>query len=48
MEDKTTKPLNHIRIGFNSRVGSIIRYASSLLSEQKFRELHLSAIGGAM
>jgi len=43
-----TKPLNEIRIGFRSRVRNIVNYAQSLLKENSFRSLHLSAIGGAI
>src|SRR4051812_10387945 len=42
------KPLNEIRVGFNSRVRNIIRYSNVLLKEQNFRSLHFSAIGGAI
>jgi hypothetical protein len=46
--EDTNKPLNEIKIGFQSRVRNIVRYANILLKENNFRSLHLSAIGGAI
>ena len=49
MERKeNTKPMNEIRIGFQSRVRNIINYANVLLKENNFRVINLSAIGGAI
>lgn len=46
MESKNEK--NHIRVGFNSRVGNIIRYVNALISEDKPKTIVFSAIGGAI
>jgi hypothetical protein len=49
MERKeNAKPVNEIRIGFQSRVRNIINYANVLLKENNFRSINLSAIGGAI
>jgi len=45
---QNTKPSNEIKVGFETRVGNVVRYCNGLLNEQKIRELHFSAIGGAV
>jgi hypothetical protein len=45
---QSTGEKNHIRIGFNTRVGNVIRYVTELLNTDKPRSLHFSAIGGAI
>ena len=42
------KELNHVRIGMGTRVRNVIVYCNSLLKEKNFRDLHFSAIGGAI
>lgn len=40
---------NHIRIGYNTRVGNVIRYVNALIKEDKnVRSLNFTAIGGAI
>lgn len=46
MESKNEK--NHIRVGFNSRVGNVIRYVNALISEDKPKTIVFCAIGGAI
>ena len=46
--DKARKPANDIRIGFHSRVGSIISYCERLLKENNLRSLNFSAVGGSI
>ena len=46
--DKTKKPANDIRIGFRSRVGSVISYCEKLLKENNLRTLNFSAVGGSI
>lgn len=46
--DKTRKPANDIRIGFHSRVGSIISFCERLLKENNLRTLNFSAVGGSI
>jgi hypothetical protein len=49
MENKQqTKEANDVRIGMNTRVGNVIKYCTSILAEKKLRELHFSAVGGAI
>ena len=47
-QQQPTKPENQIRIGINSRVGSIIRYVNLLIKDNKFKFYDFSAIGGAI
>lgn len=42
------KEINDIRIGMSSRVRNIIRYCNSIIKNQAVRELHFSAVGGAI
>jgi hypothetical protein len=42
------KEINDIRIGMSSRVRNIIRYCNSIIKDQGVRELHFSAVGGAI
>ena len=46
--DKTKKQANDIRIGFRSRVGSVISYCEKLLKENNLRTLNFSAVGGSI
>ena len=46
--DKSKKPANDIRIGFRSRVGSVISYCEKLLKENNLRTLNFSAVGGSI
>ena len=48
MVSKETKPENHLRIGAQTGVGSIVRYVSNLIKENKFTEFEFSAIGIAV
>lgn len=41
--EKTKKEANDIRIGFRSRVGSVISYCEKLLKENNLRTLNFSA-----
>jgi len=45
---KTETEKNHIRIGYQTRVGNVIKYVTALLKEQNFKTLQFSAIGGAI
>ena len=42
------KPVNDIRVGFNSRTGSLVNYCEKLLKENNIRELNFSAVGGSI
>jgi hypothetical protein len=46
--DKEKKPVNDIRISFNSRIGGIVSYCEKLLNQDKLRELNFSAVGGSI
>ena len=46
--EKDKKPVNDIRISFNSRIGAIVRYCEKLLKEDNMRELNFSAVGGSI
>ncbi len=46
--ENANKELNDIRVGINSRVRNVIGYCNSILSEKKVRDLHFSAVGGAI
>lgn len=48
MEKRENKSLNDIRLGQNTRVRNVIRYCNSIIKENNFRELHFSAVGGAI
>ena len=39
---------NQIKIGFNTRIGSVVTYSRALLDNDKFTTLSYSAIGGAI
>jgi len=45
---ETPKEINDIRIGMSSRVRNIIRYCNSIIKNQGVKELHFSAVGGAI
>lgn len=45
--DKTAKAPNDIRIGFRTRVGSVVSYCEQLLKE-KTKTLNFSAVGGSI
>ena len=42
------KPVNDIRVGFNSRIGGLVNYCERLLKENNIRELNFSAVGGSI
>ena len=42
------KPVNDIRVGFNSRIGGLVNYCEKLLKENNIRELNFSAVGGSI
>ena len=42
------KPVNDIRVGFNSRISSLVNYCERLLKENNIRELNFSAVGGSI
>ena len=42
------KPVNDIRVGFNSRISGIVNYCQRLLKENNMRELNFSAVGGSI
>ena len=42
------KAPNDIRIGMNSRPHNVIKYATSVMDEQKLNELKFSAVGGSI
>ena len=46
--DKAKKPVNDIRVSFNSRIGGIVSYCEKLLKENNIRELNFSAVGGSI
>jgi hypothetical protein len=46
--DKAKKPVNDIRVSFNSRIGGIVSYCEKLLKENNMRELNFSAVGGSI
>ena len=48
MERRDNKALNDVRLGQNTRVRNVIRYCNSIIKENNFRELHFSAVGGAI
>jgi hypothetical protein len=43
-----TKAVNDIRVGMGTRVRNVIVYCNSIIKEKNLRELHFSAIGGAI
>ena len=42
------KPANDIRVGFNTRIGGIIRYCDKLITQDNMKELNFSAVGGSI
>jgi len=46
--DSQKKPVNDIRVGFNSRTGGLVNYCERLLKENNIRELNFSAVGGSI
>ena len=46
--DKSKKPVNDIRVSFNSRIGGVVSYCEKLLKENNLRELNFSAVGGSI
>ena len=46
--DKSKKPVNDIRVSYNSRIGGIVSYCEKLLKENNMRELNFSAVGGSI
>jgi hypothetical protein len=46
--NQENKELNHVRIGMGTRVRNVIVYCTSLLKEKNYKDLHFSAIGGAI
>ena len=46
--DKEKKPVNDIRVSFNTRIGGIVSYCERLLKENNMRSLNLSAVGGSI
>ena len=42
------KPVNDIRVGFNSRINGLVNYCEKLLKENNIRELNFSAVGGSI
>ena len=42
------KPVNDIRVGFNSRTVGLVNYCERLLKENNIRELNFSAVGGSI
>ena len=46
--DKSKKPINDIRVSYNSRIGGIVSYCEKLLKENNMRELNFSAVGGSI
>ena len=46
--DKSKKPVNDIRVSYNSRIGGIVSYCEKLLKENNLRELNFSAVGGSI
>ena len=42
------KPVNDIRVGYNSRISSLVNYCERLLKENNIRELNFSAVGGSI
>ena len=46
--DKSKKPVNDIRVSFNSRIGGIVSYCERLLKENNMREINFSAVGGSI
>ena len=48
MENKENKAQNEVRLGQGTRVRNVIKYCTSILKEHSFRELHFSAVGGAI
>ena len=46
--DKSQKPVNDIRVSFNSRIGGIVSYCERLLKENNMREINFSAVGGSI
>ena len=45
---ENAKPQNEIRIGFNTRVRSVLQYANTLIKDNNFKTIKMSAIGGAI
>jgi len=39
---------NNIKIGFNTRIGSVITYSNALIEKEGVKTLNFSAIGGAI
>ena len=46
--DSQKKAANDIRVGFNSRIGGILRYCQKLIKEDNMKELNFSAVGGSI
>ena len=46
--DKSKKPVNDIRVSFNSRISGVVSYCEKLLKENNLRELNFSAVGGSI
>ena len=46
--DKSKKPVNDIRVSFNTRIGGVVSYCEKLLKENNLRELNFSAVGGSI
>ena len=42
------KQANDIRVGFNTRIGGIIRYCDKLITQDNMKELNFSAVGGSI
>lgn len=45
---ESPKPANEIRIAFRSKISSIIAQCEKLIKDEKFKDLHLSAIGNSI
>ena len=45
---ETHKPENDIRVGMKSKPRYVIKYATSIIKEKKFKELKFSAVGGSI
>ena len=45
---ETKKAENDIRIGMKSRIKNVVKYATSVIKDKKFKEVKFSAVGGSI
>ena len=45
---ETKKAENDIRIGMKTRIKNVVKYATSVIKDKKFKEVKFSAVGGSI